>query len=143
MNKYVRQFLLRGLIFSGFGPVVLGIVYLCLEISNVELNLNGYQIFTAIITAYLIAFVHAGTSVFHEIESWGKAKSMLLQLLLLYSVYTIGYLINDWLKFDIKVLAIYTSCFVVGFIITWLSIYFSVKSATNKLNKKIKIDDND
>ena len=31
MNKYVKEFFKRGLIFSGFGPIVAGIVYLCIE----------------------------------------------------------------------------------------------------------------
>ena len=32
MNCYVKEFLKRGLMFGGFGPIVAGIVYLILEI---------------------------------------------------------------------------------------------------------------
>ena len=27
MNKYVKEFLIRGMMFSGLGPIVLGIIY--------------------------------------------------------------------------------------------------------------------
>ena len=31
MNKYLKEFLLRGLMFSGFGPIICGIVFLILN----------------------------------------------------------------------------------------------------------------
>ena len=31
MNKYVREFLHRGLMFGGFGPIVFGIIILCIS----------------------------------------------------------------------------------------------------------------
>ena len=75
MNKYVKEYLLRGLIFSGLGPVVGGCVYLFIELSGERLVLNGYEVFLTIITTYIIAFVQAGSSVFPTIEIWSKVKA--------------------------------------------------------------------
>lgn len=137
MNKYVKEYLLRGLIFSGLGPVVGGCVYLFIELSGEGLALNGYELFLAIITTYIIAFVHAGSSVFPTIERWSKVKAMFVQLLSLYSVYTIGYLINFWIPFKIEIIAIYTSCFIGGFLLIWLFAVISSRIASNKLNAKL------
>ena len=34
MNKYLKEFLHRGLIFGGFGPLVAGIVFLIIGLTN-------------------------------------------------------------------------------------------------------------
>ena len=97
MNPYVKEFIKRGVISGGFGPIVLGIVYLILDLNGVELKLSGGEVLLAIVTTYVIAFVNAGSSVFNEIEKWGKAKSLLCQLASIYTVYMVGYLINHWI----------------------------------------------
>lgn len=140
MNPYVRSFLHRGLLFGGLGPIVLGIVYIFIELSGTKLNLNGFEILLAILTTYVIAFVQAGSSVFNEVEKWGKAKSMLCQLSVIYAVYMIGYAINHWIPFEYLAIIIFTSAFVLGYLIIWFSVYFITKKMTNKLNEKLKIE---
>ena len=76
MNKYVKEFLKRGLMFSGLGPIVAGIVYLLIEASGTDLNLDAPTVFMAIITTYIIAFVQAGSSIFNSeslLEEYKKA----------------------------------------------------------------------
>ena len=77
MNRYLKNFLHRGLIFAGFGPVVAGIVFLILQLSGVNVTLSGANIFSTVISTYIIAFLHAGSSLFHEIESFSPAKAMI------------------------------------------------------------------
>ena len=137
MNYYVKEFLKRGLMFSGLGPIVAGIVYLCIENSGTELNLSGSTMLLAIITTYIIAFVHAGSSVFNIVESWSRVKGLLFQLISIYIVYTIGYLLNSWLPLKIEVIIIYTVIFVLAFLTVWLTIFFITKSVTKKLNDKL------
>ena len=60
MNKYVKQYLHRGLAFGGFGPIILGIVYAILEATIVDFSLGGWQVLVAILSTYVIAFVQAG-----------------------------------------------------------------------------------
>lgn len=138
MNPYVKSFLHRGLIFAGFGPIVAGLVYLFLEISGTKINISGYEIALAIVTTYIMAFVHAGSSVFNEIEKWGKAKSALFQMTSIYTVYMVGYLINRWIPLDYRFILIFTGSFVGGYLIIWFTVYFITKKNSDKLNEKLK-----
>ena len=138
MNPYVKSFLHRGLIFAGFGPIVSGLVYLFLEISGTKINISGYEIALAIVTTYIMAFVHAGSSVFNEIEKWGKAKSALFQMTSIYTVYMVGYLINRWIPLDYRFILIFTGSFVGGYLIIWFTVYFINKKNSDKLNEKLK-----
>ena len=140
MNPYVKTFLYRGLIFSGLGPIVAGIIYLSLELSGTKLNLTGVEVFLAILTTYIIAFVQAGSSVFNVIEKWGKAKSALFQMSSIYVVYVSSYLINRWIPFDYKVILIFTGVFVGTYLTVWLTVYLITKKVSNKLNEKLKMN---
>ena len=91
----------------------------------------------AIVTTYIIAFIHAGSSVFNIVESWSRVKGLLFQLISIYTVYTIGYLLNSWLPLKIEVIIIYTVIFVLAFLTVWLAIFFITKSVTKKLNDKL------
>lgn len=137
MNKNLKEFLHRGFIFSGLGPIVLGIVYTVLHFS-IKLTLNGLEVFLGIVSTYLIAFIHAGSSVFHKIEHWSLAKSAGLQLALLYFSYLFFYLVNSWLEFNWIAIIIFTLAFVVGYLLILLIVFWSTKIATRKLNEKIK-----
>lgn len=137
MNKYVKEFLLRGMLFSGLGPIVLGIVFLILNFTISDFSLNGVEVFIAIISTYLLAFVQAGTSVFHQIEHWSPLKSAGFQLLSLYLVYLFSYLINSWIPLEVSVIIIFTIIFLVTYLIIWLITYFMIKKLSKNFNKKI------
>lgn len=134
----VRDFFLRGFMFGGSGPIIAGIVYLILHFTLQDLTLDGLQVFTAIISTYLLAFVHAGASVFHQIESWSLGKSALCQLSLLYVAYALCYIVNTWLPFDPLSLGIFTGIFIGGYGVIWLIIYFSIKATVRKLNRELQ-----
>ena len=138
MNPYVKKFLKRGMMFSGLGPIVAGITYLILDLTGTDIKLSGGDILLAIITTYVIAFVQAGSSVFGEVDTWGPVKGLIFQLLSIYLVYTVGYLVNRWIPLDYKVILIYTGIFIAVFLTVWFSIYFTVKKRTEKLNEKLK-----
>ena len=133
----VKSFFLRGLLFGGFGPVVLGIVYLILQHTLEDLTLTGDEVFLGIISIYLLAFIPAGSGVFHQIESWSPAKSCLCQLGLLYTAYVLCYVLNDWLPFEPLAIAIFTAVFVAGYGVICLVVYLSVKAAAKRLNRSL------
>ena len=137
MNYYVKEFLKRGLIFSGFGPIIAGIIYLSLELSGVDPKLTGINVFLAIITTYIIAFVQAGSTVFNQIESWPKAKSIFFQMTSIYIVYVGGYLINKWIPFKVQAIIIFTCVFVATYLTIWLAVYFISKNTSKKLNDEL------
>ena len=134
----VKDFFLRGLLFGGFGPVVLGIVYLILQHTLEDLTLTGDEVFLSIISIYLLAFIHAGSGVFHQIESWSPAKSCLCQLGLLYTAYVLCYVLNDWLPFEPLAIAIFTAIFVAGYGVICLVVYLSVNAAAKRLNRSLR-----
>ncbi len=137
MNSYLKNFLHRGLIFGGFGPIVAGIVFFILSFSVEGFSLTGIQVFCAIISTYILAFVQAGASVFNQIEHWPIAKSLLVHLSVLYVTYVSCYLLNSWIPFEPAVVAIFTAIFLVTYFLIWGIVYFSVKSATKKMNAKL------
>lgn len=134
----VRDFFLRGLLFGGFGPVIAGIVYLILHFTLKDLALTGLQVFTVIVSTYLLAFIHAGASVFNQIESWPIAKSTLCHFGLLYVAYVLCYVINSWIPFEPMVLGIFTAIFAVGYAVIWLAVYVSIRVTVKQLNRSLQ-----
>ena len=63
MNIYLKRFLQRGIAFGGFGPIILGIVFLVLSFTVSDFSLGGREVFLAIVSIYVLAFVQAGASV--------------------------------------------------------------------------------
>ena len=137
-NKYVRQFLLRGLIFGGFGPIIMGIVYLILSFCIEDFSVSGINVFTATISIYILAFIQAGCSVFNQIEHWSVPKATLFHFLFIYATYVLCYLVNSWIPFEPLVLLIFTAAFVVTYFIIWITVALIVKSTVKKLNSKLK-----
>lgn len=137
MNKYIKSFLHRGLVFSGFGPIVAGIVYFCMSLSLNELSFTGGQMLLAIISTYLLAFVHAGVSVFNQIDEWPLAKSIFWHFASLYVAYVLCYIVNTWIPFEWVAVAIFTAVFVVTYFVVWLVVFLSIKSTEKRLNKKL------
>lgn len=131
------EFIRRGLAFGGFGPIVLAAIYLILSYSLENFSLNGKEVFLGIISTYLLAFVHAGVSVFNQIESWSIAKATLFHLGTLYIAYTVCYLLNSWIPFKWSVLLIYTAVFVIGYMAIWLAVVLSIKAVSCRLNKML------
>lgn len=138
MNVYVKEFLKRGLMFGGFGPVILGIVYLILSFTVEDFSLSGLNVFTAIVSTYLLAFVHAGVSVFNQIDRWPVPKSLLFHFLALYIAYTGCYLMNAWIPFEPVVIGIYTAIFVVVYFVIWGAVLVGIKVTETRLNRQLK-----
>ena len=138
MNKYVKEFLHRGLMFSGFGPIIFGIIVFIVSKTTDNLVLNAGEVLVGIVSTYLLAFVHAGASVFNQIEHWGIGKSLLCHLSTLYVAYSLCYLINTWIPFEPKVLLIFTLIFMAVYFVVWGIVYVSVKATSKNFNAKLK-----
>ena len=134
MKKYVKEFLLRGLIFGGFGPIVLAIVYYVISLFVADITYGGKEILLGMISVYLLAFVHAGASVFNQIEEWGICKSIGAHFSVLYVAYSVCYLLNAWIPFDMKVFLIFTGIFVAVYFVVWTIVYLCVKKSCKMLN---------
>ena len=137
MNRYVKAFFYRGLIFAGFGPVIVGIVLLCLDLAIEDFSLGGTEVFLAVLSTYLLAFVQAGASVFNQIEHWPLAKSIGIHFLTLYLAYSLCYVVNRWIPFEPFVLLIFTAVFLATYLAIWLTVYLCVRGVKKNLNKKL------
>mgnify|MGYP003421724312 CR=1 FL=1 len=137
MNSYIKKFFHRGLIFGGFGPIIMGIIYAILQKTVPDFSLSGSEVCLAIISIYILAFIQAGASVFNQIEHWPITKSLFFHFGSLYLAYVICYLLNSWIPFKAEVVIIFTAVFIGIYFAVWLTVYFSVKTAEKKLNRKL------
>ena len=137
MNKYLKEFMHRGLMFGGFGPLVIGIIYFILSKTVEGFSLSGSEVLLGIISVYLLAFVQAGTTVFNQIEHWSTPKSLFCHFGLLYMVYVFFYIVNSWIPFEWGVIGIFTTIFVVLFFTIWFIVYFITKATRKKLNSAL------
>lgn len=137
MNRYIKEFFHRGLVFGGFGPIIMGIIYVVLQKSSPDFSLSGGEVCLAIISIYILAFIQAGASVFNQIEHWPIMKSLFFHFGSLYLAYVICYLLNSWIPFKAEVVLIFTAVFIGIYFAVWLTVYFSVKAAEKKLNRKL------
>ena len=138
MNIYLKRFLQRGIAFGGFGPIIVGVVFYILSLTLEGFSLGGGEVFLAILSTYILAFVQAGASVFNQIEEWPLAKCTFVHFLTLYLAYVLCYLTNSWIPFDINVVLIFTAIFAAGYFVVWLAVFISIKAVSKKLNAKIK-----
>lgn len=138
MNKYVKEFLHRGLMFGGFGPIIFGIIVFIVSKTTENFILEAGEVFIGIVSIYLLAFVHAGASVFNQIEHWSIGKSLLCHLSTLYVAYCLCYVANTWIPFEPKILLIFTAIFMVIYFVVWGIVYFSIKATSKKFNAKLK-----
>ena len=134
----VKDFLRQGLMFGGIGPVVTAIVYLILQLTIEDFSLTGTAVFTATVSTYLLAFLHAGSGVFYRIESWSLGKSVLCHFSLLYASYALCYILNDWLPFDPLSLGIFTAGFAAIYAVIWLCITVSIRLTVRRLNSRLR-----
>lgn len=137
MNKYLKEFLHRGLIFGGFGPIILGIIYYIISKNTKDFSLSGGELLLGIVSIYILTFVQAGATVFNQIEHWPIPKSLLFHFGSLYLVYVICYIINSWIPFEPMILLIFTAVFVAIYFMVWLTVFLSIKAFTKKANKKL------
>ncbi len=138
MNKYLKEFLHRGLIFGGFGPIVVGIVYMALQSSLENFSLSGTEVCLAIVSTYILAFLQAGASIFNSIEEWPLSKSLLCHVATIYIAYILCYLLNTWIPFRVEIILIFTLIFAAIYLVIWFTVYLIVKNTQKQLNNCLK-----
>ena len=135
MKTFWKEFLFRGLICAGGGPVVLAIIYGILGATGTVSQFSPSEVCTGILTITLLAFVVAGMTAIYQMEQLPLPIMILLHGGALYIAYILIYLINGWLQNSLIPILVFTGIFVVGYTLIWLVIYFVEKAKTNKLNK--------
>lgn len=138
MKKFWKEFLLRGLICAGGGPIVLAIIYGILGATGTAQSLDPREVCLGILTITLLAFIAAGMTAIYQMEQLPLPMMILLHGGGLYIAYILTYLINGWLQNSLIPILVFTGIFVAGYGLIWLIIYCAEKAKAEKLNKLLK-----
>ena len=135
MKRFVLEFLRRGAIASGIGPIVLAIIYIILhQAANVD-TLTVNQVCIGIISLTALAFIAGGLNALYQLERLPLLVAILIHGGVLYVGYLATYLVNDWLDLGVIPIVVFSAIFVVGYIVIWAIIYSVIRKNTARINE--------
>ena len=138
MKGFFKDFLLRGLLCAGSGPLVLAIIYGILGATGEISTLTPREVCLGILTIMVLAFFAAGMTAIYQLEQLPLPTAILLHGGGLYLAYILTYLINGWLSQQLVPILVFSGIFVVGYGLIWAIIYATTKAKAAKLNKMLK-----
>ena len=138
MKKIILEFFRRGFIASGFGPIILAVLYLILQHQvNLE-TLTVNQVCLGIFSLSALAFVAGGMNVIYQMERIPLMVAILIHGSVLYISYLVTYLLNGWLEWGMTPILVFTGIFVLSYFVIWAIIYSIIKRKTDNLNRILK-----
>lgn len=135
MKKYILDFVHRGMISCGFGPMVLAVLYLILHSCGAMETLTVHQVCVGIFSLAALAFVAGGMNAIYQVERLPLMPAILIHGGVLYFGYLSTFLLNDWLEWGAIPILVFTGIFVVGYLVIWAIIYSIMRRSTAKLNQ--------
>lgn len=138
MKGYLAEFLRRGLVACGLGPLVLAILYLILHRTAGLETLTVQQVCLGIFSLSALAFLAGGMNILYQIERLPLMVAISIHGVVLYASYLITYLLNDWLEWGFTPLLVFTGIFLFGYLAIWAVIYTVTKRNIEKLNRKLR-----
>ncbi len=138
MKKHMVEFVKRGMVAAWGGPVVLAIIFACLNAAGVVETMTVRDVCLGIISSTLMAFIAAGINVVYRVERLPLPMAILIHAGVLYLDYLLVYLINGWLKNQLGPILTFTVIFAAGFALIWLIIYQIIKRQIRQVNMKIQ-----
>ena len=138
MKKFLKEFLFRGLICAGGGPIVLAIIYGILGATGTVEAFSPREVCLSILSITLLAFIAAGMTAIYQMEQLPLPIMILLHGGALYIAYILTYLLNGWLQNSLIPILIFSGIFVAGYALIWLIIYLVERAKTEKVNKMLK-----
>ena len=136
--KYYKQFIIRGLVAMGFGPMVLAIVYSVNSLCGVIDSIAVLEMTIGIFTITALAFLAGGITIVYQIEELALSKAITAHGIILYFAYAVVYLAHNWLHEGFIPFLVFTIIFVFGYALIWLIIYLITKRGADKVNKRLK-----
>ena len=137
MKRFVKDFISRGLIAAGFGPLILVIIYYGFQLTENVTSRPMTEVNINILSTLFMAFVAGGIGAVFKVEKIPLGIATLIDAIVIYLDYLFFYLINGWILVKATPLFIFTIIFIIGYIIIWLIIYKKVKSQVKKINQKL------
>ena len=138
MKKNILEFMRRGLVACGFGPLVLAVVYLLLQRSGHLETLTVNEVCTGILSLSVLAFIAGGMNVLYQIERLPLTVAILIHGGVLYVAYLATYLLNDCLEWGTMPLLVFSAIFVLGYLAIWAVICSVTRRNRKKLNQMLQ-----
>lgn len=138
MNRYVKEFLFRGLTAAWGGPVILAIIYGCLGAAGTVETLSPAEVCTGVLSITLMAFIAGGITMIYQLERLPLLSAILIHAGVLYLDYLIMYLLNGWIPEDPGGIGIFSAIFAAGYAAVWLCIWLGIRVKTKRLNQKLR-----
>lgn len=140
MKKFIKDFLLRGLVAAAGGPLILAIIYGILGATGVVTQLTPGEVCKGILSVILLAFVVGGMNAIYQLEKLPLASAIMIHGASLYVTYILIYLLNDWIEKQLTPILVFSGIFIVGYALVWLIIYIVNKSKIQKINDMLHKD---
>ena len=138
MKQNVLEFVRRGLMAAGFGPLILVAVYLVLQDQAGVETLTVRQVCLGICSLTALAFIAGGMNLVYQIERLPLMAAISIHGGVLYVSYLATYLLNDWLEWGPVPILVFTGIFLLGYVAVWAVIYSVTKRNTEKLNRMLQ-----
>lgn len=138
MKHIVKDFLMRGMVAAGFGPLALVAYYLITaHYAGLE-ALSVIEVCTGILSLTALAFIAGGMNVVYQIERLPLMAAITIHGAVLYFSYLATYLVNGWLEQGRGPILVFTVIFIAGYLAIWAVIYCITKRRTERLNEILK-----
>ena len=138
MKKIVLEFVHRGLVACGLGPLVLAVLYLILQNQCLLETLTVNQVCLGIFSLSALAFIAGGMNVIYQVEQLPLMAAIAIHGGVLYAAYLATYLFNSWLEWGMTPVLVFTGIFALGYVAVWAVIYFLTRRRTDRLNEILK-----
>ena len=138
MKRHILEFIRRGMMACGLGPLVLAVLYLILQHQGLVQTIKVSDICLGIVSLSALAFIAGGMNMIYQVEHLPLMAAISIHGAVLYIAYLVTYLVNGWLERGITPLLVFSAIFILGFLLIWAGIYFITKRNTERLNKILK-----
>ena len=138
MKKYIMDFLRRGSVAMGLGPIILAFLYLILHRQGLLDSLSVNEVCLGIFSLSALAFMAGGMNFLYQIERLPLMLAILIHGIVLYVGYLATYLLNGWLDRDTVHILVFSGIFLLGYLAIWAIIYSIIRRNTSKVNAQLK-----
>ena len=138
MKHIVKDFLMRGMVAAGFGPLALVVFYLITAHHAGLETISVSQVCTGILSLTALAFIAGGMNVIYQIERLPLMAAITIHGVVLYISYLVTYLVNGWLEQGRGPILVFTVIFIAGYLAIWAVIYCITKRRTERINEILK-----
>lgn len=130
--KHIKDFMMRGLMASVGGPVILALVYRSLPAQTLRVQ----EVCLGILTSALMAFIAGGVSVLYDLEKLPLLAATFLHAAVLFADYILIYLLNGWIK-PAQIL-LFTGIFFGGYFVVWLLVWQIIRMRVKRINRRMQ-----